>query len=477
MNIRDYASYDAVGLRGLLKRGEVHKGELISVAQDAVRNVNDDLNALAFPLFEEPLGYREGPFSGIPFVIKDSGPVAQGIPFTCGSRFFQGAVAPVDLTIMERFRQAGLVAIGATNVPEMTISFATESSLHGVTRNPWNLKRGTGGSSGGSAALVAAGAVPFAHGNDGAGSIRLPAACCGVVGLKPSRGRTPTGPYEWESFFGLGYHFGLTRTLRDTAHLLDAVHGHAAGEKFTAPLPPRPWAEEIGRDPGRLRVAVATAAWSKVPVDAECSAAANQVAKELERLGHDVEADSPAIDGDTIMRTYVPLTTTAVAGVLAASGAEISRDVLEAGSWTLFQEAQELTAVEVAEGFSAANTISRASGDFFRKYDLLVTPTLGRLPAPHGTLKYNDPGHTVETWLKSIFEYGPFTEAFNISGEPAISLPLCESRDGLPIGIQLVAPYGREDVLFQVGSQLEQVMPWSDRSPPVFAGDSDSNRP
>lgn len=470
MEIQEYVTHDAVSLRDLLSRGEVTEKELVGVAREAVEAVNDELNALAQPLFDEPLQHEDGPFDGVPFVIKDMGPAAEGVPFTCGSRFFEGATAPVDLLIMKRFRKAGLAAIGATNVPEMTISFATESKLHGVTRNPWNLERGTGGSSGGSAALVAAGAVPFAHGNDGAGSIRLPAACCGVVGLKPSRGRTPTGPYEWESFFGLGYHFGLTRTVRDSAHLLDALHGSAPGEKFTAPPPVRPWAQDVGRDPGQLRVAVATAAWSGVPVDEECAAAAVQVGRELEKLGHVVDSSSPAIDGDTIMRTYVPLTTTAVAGVMAGAGKEIRQDELEAVSWTLFQEAQRLTAVEVAAGFSAANTISRSVGEFFTEHDILVTPTLGQLPAPHGTLRYDDPNHTVESWLRSIFDYGPFTEAFNISGEPAISLPLAQSRDGLPIGIQLVAPYGREDLLFQVAAQLEQAMPWSDRRPSVFAG-------
>jgi amidase len=472
MEIHEYASHDAVGLRDLVRQGEVTEKELVALAQDAVGSVNDKLNALAFPLFDEPLEHGAGPFDGVPFLLKDCGPVAEGVPFTCGSRFFAGASAPVDSLIMERFRRAGLAAIGATNVPEMTISFATESKLHGVTRNPWNLDRGTGGSSGGSAALVAAGAVPFAHGNDGAGSIRLPAACCGVVGLKPSRGRTPTGPFEWESFFGLGYHFGLTRTVRDSAHLLDAVHGYAPGEKFTAPPPSRPWAEEVGRDPGRLRVAVATAAWSGVPVDEECAAAAMQVARELETLGHFVDAASPAIDGDTILRTYVPLTTTAVAGVMAGSQREIRQDALEAVSWTLFQEAQRVTAVDVAAGFAAANSVSRAVGEFFTGYDVLITPTLGQLPSPHGSLRYDDPGHTLESWLRSIFDYGPFTEAFNISGEPAISLPLGQSRDGLPIGVQLVAPYGREDLLFQVAAQLEQAMPWSDRRPPVFVGRS-----
>lgn len=219
-------------------------------------------------------------------------------------------------------------------------------------------------------------------------------------------------------------------------------------------------------------MAVTTEAWSGVPVDAECAAAASRVGRDLEQLGHAVEHASPAIDGEDIVRVFVPLTTTAVAEVMAGSGREISRDVVEAVSWTLFQEARRLTALQLAAGFAAANAISRAVGRFFLEYDVLVTPTLGQLPAPHGTLRYGDPEHTVESWLRSIFDYGPFTAVFNISGEPAISLPLAESRGGMPIGIQLVAPHGREDLLFQVAGQLEEALPWSDRRPPVSVGRS-----
>jgi amidase len=469
VHVEEYASFDAVGLRDLLRRGAVAEDEVVTAAREAVAAVNGSLDALALPLFEKALDYEDGPFRGVPILLKDVGPVAEGMPFTCGSRFFDGATAPQDSTLMQRFRRAGLAAIGATTVPEMAISFATESKLHGVTRNPWDVGRGTGGSSGGSAALVAAGAVPFAHGDDAAGSIRVPAACCGLVGLKPSRGRTPSGPYEWEGFFGLGYGFGLTRTVRDAAHLLDALHGPAPGEKLGAPAPVRPWAEEVRREPGRLRVAVTTESWSGGPVDAECAAAANHVAGALADLGHVVEHASPSIDGETVLQVFVPLTTAAVAEVMAGSGRPVDRDVLEAVSWTLFQEAQRLTALDLAAGFAAANTVSRSVGRFFTEHDVLITPTLAQLPAPHGTLRYDDPTHSVESWLRSIFDLGPFTAAFNISGEPAISLPLAQSREGLPIGVQLVAPYGREDLLFQVAAQLERALPWSGRRPLVHA--------
>ena len=282
MRLDEYSALDAVGLRDLLRAGDVSEAELVAAAREAIGAVDGTLNALAMPLFDAPLDHAaDGPFAGVPFVIKNSGPVAEGVPFTMGSDLFEGAVAPCDLEIMRRFRAAGLATLGVTNVPEMVISFATESRRHGITRNPWDPERGAGGSSGGSAALVAAGCVPMAHGNDGAGSIRIPASCCGLVGLKPSRGRTPAGPHETELLFGMAYEFALARTVRDVAHLLDAVQGAGLGDKVMAIPPVRPYADEVGAPPPRLRVALATTAFSGVPVDPECAGAAQAVAAHL----------------------------------------------------------------------------------------------------------------------------------------------------------------------------------------------------
>src|SRR4051794_1023216 len=286
MELHEYTHYDAIGLRDLIRAGEVTAADIEDVARRALELADARCNALALPLFSPALdAAADGPFSGVPFAIKDSGPMANGVPFFLGSRSLgDGVVARHDSDLMTRFRAAGLVTLGLTTVPELAINFATESVKHGPTRNPWDPERGVGGSSGGAAALVASGAIPVAHGNDGAGSIRIPASCCGLVGLKPTRGRTPSGPDP----FGMVHEFALTRTVRDAAHLLDAVTGPGVGDRSPAPPPAGPYAAELGRDPGRLRVAVTASAGTAV--DPEVASAALRVGAVLEELGHTVEA-------------------------------------------------------------------------------------------------------------------------------------------------------------------------------------------
>jgi len=388
---------------------------------------------------------------------------------------------------MTRFRRAGLVALGQSTAPEFGLSFATESVRHGATRNPWAPERGVGGSSGGSAALVAAGAVPVAHGNDGGGSLRVPASCCGVVGLKPSRGRTPCGPLVGEVGFGLVVEFALSRTVRDTAHLLDAVCSPPSGappvgDKYALPPPTRPYAEEVragaaggaagvaavGGERGRLRVALTTAAWSGVPVDPQVAEVAVNTGKVLELLGHTVVEASPAIDPDAVVEAAMLAAVATGAAVLRAPRRP-DPALLEVVSRRVLAETESFTALDVMAALDAQHRVTRPIGLFLGRYDLLLTPTIGQLPAPHGTLDYDNPDHTVRSWLRRIFEYGPFTSPFNISGNPAISLPLGHSREGLPIGVQLVAATGREDLLLRVAAQLEQAVPWRDRRPPEYS--------
>ncbi|MFC6083489.1 amidase [Sphaerisporangium aureirubrum] len=470
MEFHEYARYDAVGLGELIKAGEVSAAEVEAVAREALAHADAEVNGLAMPLFDEALWHAEGgPFAGVPFLIKDHGPVAAGVPFAIGSRSIRGAVASRDTELMTRFRTAGLSTLGVTTVPEMAISFSTESVKHGPTRNPWDLERGVGGSSGGAAALVAAGAVPIAHGSDGAGSIRVPAACCGLVGLKPSRGRVPCGPDAGEAGLGMSYEFALTRTVRDAAHLLDAVHGPAVGDKYTAPPPHGRYADDLGRDPGPLRVAVTTAAWSGATVQPEVAAAAVHTGRVLERAGHHVTEASPEVDWDAVMRSQVAgLAAIASLYLLAPQQPDPIR--MEAVSRRVLEFGRRYGAVDLMAGFGAQNQVTRSVGAFFTGYDVLVTPVLARSPAPHGTLRYDDPAHTVTSWLESLFDYSPFAVVFNISGQPAISLPLGHGLDGLPIGVQLVAPYGREDLLFRVAAQLERATPWAGRVPPVHVG-------
>jgi amidase len=469
VNLREYADLDAVALADLIRAGEVSATEVEAAARRALAYAHADLNALTVALFEPALEHEaRGPLAGVPFVIKDSGPFARGVPFALGSRGIRNAVAFADQDLMTRFRAAGLVTLGQTTAPELGFSFSTEPVKHGPTRNPWMPDRGVGGSSGGAAALVAAGAVPLAHGNDGGGSLRIPASCCGLVGLKPSRGRTPCGPLAGELGFGLTVEFGLTRTVRDTAHLLDAVSAPPAGDKYQAPPPARPYAHELRADPGRLRVALTTRPWSGVPVDPQVAAVAVNAGKVLDWLGHAVTETSPAIDPDVLVEAMT-LGTISTGAALLRAPVRPDRSRLEAVSRQILAETETSTALDVMAAVDAQHQVTRPIGMFFTRHDLLVTPTLGQLPAPHGTLDYDNPEHTVRSWIRRILEYGPFTALFNVSGNPAISLPLGQSREGLPIGVQLVAPYGREDILIQVAAQLEQAASWHDRRPATFA--------
>jgi amidase len=463
--LHEYSQYDAVGLRELIGSGEVSAAEVENAARMAVAAVNPELNALTLPLFDEALDHDpDGPLGGVPFLIKDIGPFARGVPFTLGSRSVQHAVARDDHELMRRFRATGLAVLGQTTAPELSLSFATESARYGITRNPWALDRGVGGSSGGAAALVAAGAVPVAHAGDAAGSIRVPASSCGLVGLKPTRNRTPSGPDVAAGGLVLGVEFALSRTVRDTAQILAAV---------ASPLPDDPaeslaFAEEVRLDPGLLRVALTTASWSGAPTDPEVESATIAAARALEWIGHVVSEASPDIDIEVVIDAeMLSIYSAGTALITAPVPPDVS--LLEAVSRRVVSETKASTASDVLASIVAQQRTAQEIENFFYHYDLLVTPTMGQLPALHGTLDYDDPGYTTRAWLARLFEFAPFTAPFNVSGNPAISLPLGESRAGLPIGVQLVAARGREGLLLRVAAQLEQAMPWNQRQPSIFA--------
>ncbi|MDR7325690.1 MULTISPECIES: amidase [Catenuloplanes] len=470
MEVHEYASHDATGLRELITTGQVTPAEVEDAARRALAAAHADLNALTGPLYEPALAHDpDGPFGGVPFLIKDSGPVARGTAFRLGSRAIRGVVASADTELMARFRAAGLVTLGQTTAPEFGLNFATEPVLHGPTRNPWAPDRGVGGSSGGAAALVAAGAVPLAHANDGAGSIRVPAAACGLVGLKPTRGRVPVGPAVGELGLGQVHEFALTRTVRDTARLLDAVGAPHHGEKYQTPPPVRPFGHETGLRPDRLRVAICVAPWSGAPVDPEVADAATTAGELLEWLGHTVEPARPEFAADDVVEALMLGVVAAGHAVLRGGrGRRPDPSLLEAVSRAVLREAETATAADMLAFLDAQHRVTQPIGRFFSRYDVLVTPTLGQLPAPHGTLRYDDPGQDARGWLHRILEYGPFTAPFNVSGTPAISLPLGQSRTGLPIGVQLAAGHAREDLLLRLAAQLETAAPWRDRSPSLF---------
>ncbi len=475
MELREYAQLDATAISQLVRAGEITACEVESVARQALVSSDAVLNGLALPLFNPALDHAvSGRLCGVPFLIKDSGPVAEGVPFFCGSRSVVGAVAGSDTEMMRRARAAGLVTLGLTTAPEMAISFSTESAKYGPTLNPWDLERGVGGSSGGAAAMVAAGAVPIAHGNDGAGSIRVPASCCGIVGLKPTRGRIPCGPDSVEPGLSVSEEFGLTRTVRDAALYLDAIGGPRDRDRYRLPAPVGSYVSELTGELPRLRVAFTTRSWSGAPVDEEVSAATVRTANMLDYMGHEVTEANPALDWETVIEYFATGATAFNAAPFLWARRRPDPAKLEAVSKRVLEHTRALSALDLMAALDARTRATRSLDGFLHGYDALVTPTMAQLPAPHGTLRYDDPAHSVNSWLRTLFDYGPFTPPFNMSGQPAISLPLAQSAGGLPIGVQLVAPFGREDVLLRVARRLEEAMPWRYRTPKFFVGSSPS---
>lgn len=472
MRFSEYIEYDAVGLAHLIKSGQVSVQEVQQLARQAILSMNLTLNALVGGLFDEPLPFSTtGPLAGVPFAIKDLSLHAAGVRTGLGTRLTgEGLVFPHDTDLMARFKQAGLATLGRTATPEFGFNATTEPVSNGPTRNPWNPSRSTGGSSGGSAALVASRAIPVAHGTDGAGSIRIPAAWCGLVGLKPTRGRTPQGPDSDERLSGLGVDFALTRTVRDAAALLDAVSGPGSGDKYFAAPPERLYAQEVATPPGRLHIAMTARAWSEAPVDKEYADTVSMVCRELAALGHEVEEASPQVDQERFLDANLPIWTASVAdnalGLAQARGIEVGPDVLEAVTLASVEYGRRLTAIDLLRALRLCNSITRGVSAFFNSYDVLVTPTVAAPPPPLETLNQNDPGFDPRSWLNKLFELIPFTPLFNMTGQPAISLPLGQSSEGLPIGVQLVARYGDEATLFRLAAQLEQALPWNQRHPP-----------
>ena len=399
---------------------------------------------------------------------------AQGVPTRLGSRLTgQGVPFPDDTDLMTRFKQAGLATLGRTSCPEFGFNASTEPLSNGPTRNPWDTSRSSGGSSGGSAALVAARALPVAHANDGGGSIRIPAAWCGLVGLKPTRGRTPVGPDYDEPLSGLAIEFAVTRTVRDAAALLDAVNGPGTGDKYEIASPARLYAEEVRTLPGQLRIALTTQAWSGVPVEKEQVQAVEIVGRELLSLGHRVEEASPPLDWEALVASQLPIWAVSLAdsavSLAELLGVELGPEVLEAVTLSSVEYGRRITALDLYAAQSKGNVISRSVGAFFRNYDVLITPTVATLPPPLGYLNQNDSTLDPRGWFDKVFAVVPFTSLFNTTGQPAMSLPLVQSSDGLPIGVQCVARYGDEATLFRLAAQLEQALPWASRRPGVVA--------
>ncbi len=475
MNLDDYSRFDAVGLAELVRRKEVSPEELLRVAVDAIQRVNPAINAVIDTRdaqAREALkqGLPEGPFRGVPFLIKDIGVHAEGVPTEFGSRLTQGTVFPYDSALMARYRRAGLVLLGRTNTPEFGNNASTEPRVRGPTRNPWNLERSPGGSSGGSAAAVAAGILPMAHGNDGGGSLRIPASLCGVFAMKPTRGRNSLGPNAGDLICGMGAEHVLSRTVRDSAAALDATQGPEAGDPYYAPPPPRPYLEEVRHAPRRLRIALVTASPMGGPVSPECVEAARQAARLCEGLGHDVTEAPLPHDGRLLHEAVVTAWSASLASLVAMiahhSGKEAGPELLEATTWAAVRHGQTLSATELQRALGVFNFVSRQVGRFFEQYDVVLSPTVAAPPFPLGLLDANAP-RSAREWYDHAFGHCPFTAVFNVTGQPAMSVPLHWSEDGLPIGVQFAGRYADEATLFQLAGQLEQARPWAQRRPPV----------
>jgi amidase len=481
VKLNEYARCDGLQLAALVRRREVRIEELVACAIAAIERLNPAINAVIGRLEPQNVSAQiatvpaDGPFAGVPFLIKDLVLHMAGVRCDMGSRLVKGAyVPPADSDLMARFRRSGVVTLGRTNVPEMGFNASTEPLLYGPTRNPWNTAHSSGGSSGGSAAAVAAGIVPIAHANDGGGSIRIPAAICGLVGLKPSRGRTPTGPDYADPLHGLGIEHVVSRSVRDTAAMLDAVEGPGVGDRYEIPRPAQPYLQAIATPPAKLRIAFSAAVDShSAPADAEVVRALQAVAEVCAGLGHRVTEGHPAYDADNFHRAnmifWSSFCASGVAATAQALGRTPSLDNLETSLWANYEYGLALKALDLEWADAMMNQVCRSVAPFFRQHDLLLTPTIGVTPYKLGFLDANAPGLTAQRWYDHLFRHLPYTALFNMTGQPAISLPLGQSTSGLPIGIQVVGRFGDEATVLKLAAQLEQAMPWAARLPGVHA--------
>lgn len=472
----EYESHDALALAALVAGGDVTESELLEAALERVREWNPTVNAVVIPMEAEAraaiaAGLPAGPFRGVPFLLKDLHLGTTGVSTTSGSRLFRDFVADHDSELVARYRRAGLVIFGKTASPEFGLSTSTESKLFGRTANPWNLSHTSGGSSGGASSAVAAGIVPAANASDGGGSIRIPASCCGLFGLKPTRARTPAGPDVGEGWSGMSCMHAVTRSVRDSAALLDATQGADVGAPYFAPPPARPFLEEVGAPPGRLRIAVQLRPWNGAPVHADCRAALEDAAKLLASLGHVVEEVPLEIDAEALgQATGTIISANVRATVLdraAALGRDLEEDDLESITRIMVDNVAKRSVEDYVRALRTIHAVSRRVEAFLQTQDLILSPTMATPPLPLGVLSLST--DDLATYGKSIVATIGFTQIFNASGHPAASIPLHWNAAGLPIGVQLAARFGDEATLFRLGGQLEAARPWFDRKPPVAA--------
>jgi len=490
----DYDRYDATGLAELVRTRRVHPLELFEAAAGRIEALNGRLNAVVYPDLDRAREVaaresREGPFAGVPFLVKDFGAAVAGLPYTQSSRSRVGYVAPTDDDIVARHRRAGLIILGKTNAPEFALLPTTEPELHGPARNPWDRSRTTAGSSGGSAAAVASGMVPMAHGNDGGGSIRLPASACGLFGLKPTRGRSTWGPDHLDGMLGLCEQHALTRSVRDSARLLDATHGTPAGAPYRPAPPPRPFAEEVGAPPGRLRIAFTTGGLlDDRPADPECVAAVESAARLCEELGHQVTEARPSLDVPSIVDAFITINGADCAFVIAEAerltGRRVRSGDVELVTWIIRLIGTRRSAADLEQALDVMHRTGQTMASFLEDYDLLLSSTMAQPPWPIGN---QDLGALERVMLQAVrrvpvgpvlravvrqmaaemMQPTPNTPLANLTGQPSMSVPLYWTPSGLPVGVEFDARLEEEGLLFRLASQLEAARPWWERRPPL----------
>lgn len=493
MTFEEYRRYDALGLAQLIRQKEITAAEVVEIATQRAEHVNPKINAIVHPLYDLARkmageATSENPFAGVPFLIKDLGLSIQDTPRRTGSKGYEGYVSPENSYAVDRFRTAGLSFLGKTNTPEFGLTPFTEPKHQGPTRNPWNLERSAGGSSGGSAAAVAAGIVPMATASDGGGSIRIPASCCGLFGLKPSRGRVSLGPDAGESWQGAVVEHCVSRSVRDSAALLDAIQSMAPGDPYGLPAPEQPYLEALKTPPGVLRIAFTTQHTLGATLHPECAEAVSQAARLLESLGHRVEEVTLPYRAEELYEVFMTMVAAETYANLRQMGEFLGRPVrssdVELPTYGLYMLGQSLSAGELAYQKRRWNDISRRMAEFHRQHDLLLTSTVSMPPFKIGTLQ---PTSTEMGLLKTlttlrlggvlkanvpkmaekIYSYIPYTPFANMTGQPSMSVPLHWTADNLPVGLMFTGPIGREDLLFQLAAQLEEAQPWMEKLAPV----------
>jgi Asp-tRNA(Asn)/Glu-tRNA(Gln) amidotransferase A subunit family amidase len=467
MDFEDYRRHDAVGLAELVARREVSASELLDAAAARMAQVNPQINAITLDLTERARAetHATGALGGVPFLLKDLGASLAGTPTSGGSKLFSEFVAPADSALTAAYKAAGLSIFGKTNTPEFGLWPFTESEHLGVCRNPWDLDRTPGGSSGGAAAAVAAGIVPAAHASDGGGSIRTPASCCGLFGMKPSRGRVSFAP-AGEGWAGASIQHAVTRSVRDSAALLDVACRPQPGDPYFLNPPERPFAEEVEREPGRLRIAVFTGAMQAPGIDPECEAAVREAARLCAELGHEVEEAQIPGDVAAMQAAAGAVISASVAANLDAEADRRGRPIevgeVEAITFATYRRGSAVSAAAYVRGLQALHAYAREEAKLFETYDVLLLSTLGSPAIPIGSV-LADPKEIAER----LFAFMPNTQAFNNTGQPAMTVPLAWSKAGLPIGLQFVARMGAEAMLFRLAGQLEQARPWFERVAPL----------